>query len=100
MSSKNKKNFCCKEMESHLLGKEVALRYNERRRSYGIRILDGGTSVQAIYYCPWCGTKLPKDLTDELFDILYDELNLLDGLDDPNLPDEFKTGEWWCKRKL
>ena len=92
--------FCCEEMTYHLKEQEVALRYNEVTRSYGIKILDGGTSIQTISHCPWCATKLPKDLTDELYDILYDELHLLDGLDDPNLPDEFKTAEWWRRRGL
>lgn len=27
---------------------------------YGLMIHDGGSSVIAIAYCPWCGTKLPE----------------------------------------
>ena len=26
---------------------------------YGLIIHDGGSSVSAISFCPWCGTKLP-----------------------------------------
>ena len=29
-----------------------------RRRKFGIRVHDGGSSVIEIRYCPWCGTEL------------------------------------------
>ncbi|WP_206185881.1 hypothetical protein [Sphingosinicella sp. BN140058] len=28
--------------------------------SYGLIIHDGGSSVMAIAFCPWCGTRLPE----------------------------------------
>jgi hypothetical protein len=28
-------------------------------QAYGIMIHDGGSSMIAISFCPWCGTKLP-----------------------------------------
>lgn len=91
--------FCCSELTRHLRENEVALSYDDISRSYGIKILDGGTSSQQIYYCPWCGIKFPADVNDILYDIIYDELNL-DGPDDPKLPEEFKSREWWVKRGL
>ncbi|MBX3458280.1 MAG: hypothetical protein KF820_08020 [Candidatus Paracaedibacteraceae bacterium] len=97
---KNQRNdFCCQDIYQQLLEQEVALYYNDTLRSFGIKILDGGTSYQQITYCPWCGNKLPKDVRDKFFDIIYDELNL-DGPDDPKLPEEFKSREWWVKRGL
>lgn len=91
--------FCCKSIYKHLNEKEVAIIYGDIIRSFGIRILDGGSSYQEIKCCPWCGNKFPKELRDEFFDIIYDELNL-DGPDDPRLPEEFKSREWWVKRGL
>ncbi len=90
-------NYCCKELEQHLREKEVGIVYDRTSRWYGIKILDGGSSSQTIHYCPWCGTKLPKDLSDELGKIVFEELEL-DGFDDPRLPEEFKSDEWWKKR--
>ncbi len=95
-----KKDHCCKEMRSHLSGREIYLKYDEVCRFYGIdykKICGGG--VQGIFYCPWCGRKLPSDLTDVYFDIIIDQLKL-DGPEDQRLPKEFKSDAWWKKRGL
>jgi len=37
------------------------------RGGYGLMVHDGGSSVVAIAFCPWCGSKLPQiDEADEL----------------------------------
>ena len=86
------------------------LTYSPDHRSYTIsapRALVKKNIVWLGYrvdFCPFCGTKLPKDLTEEWFDILEKEY----GLDDPYyypeqkklIPEEFKTDEWWKKRGL
>lgn len=90
---------CCKEMEYHLHNDEICLWYSPRERFYGIFYKEGyGGGVQTIHYCPWCGIKLPKDLTDELWEC-FEQIGI-DDLDDPKIPDEFKTDEWWRKRGL
>ena len=83
---------CCEEMEFHLKGDDVAIVYIPEFREYGIKILDGGTSFQEIYYCPWCGQKLPLSLRIEWFD----KLSIL-GLEPevPNVPSEMLTDAWW-----
>lgn len=55
-----------------------------------------------IYFCPWCGTKLPHNLADEWFAILAQEYNIIDpsAKDRHKVPLEFKTYEWWKKRGL
>jgi len=56
-----------------------------------------------IEYCPWCGTKFPKDLAQEKADILQNEhLHNDDNctLDDSCFPAEFLTDQWWKKRGL
>ena len=92
-------NHCCSEFDYFIKNGEVALCYNDTYREYGINVLDGGSSFIQIKYCPWCGNKFPKDVGDEFSHIIYDELNL-DGPDDPKLPEEFKSREWWVKRGL
>lgn len=88
---------CCAEMTQHLDEGEVAITYWDRFRDYGIKVLDGGSSVQSIYYCPWCGDKLSNSLRDEWFDLI-DQLGLEPG--DAGIPDEFLSAEWWQRRGL
>ena len=92
-------NHCCFELDYFIKNGEVALCYNDIYREYGLNVLDGGSSFIQIKCCPWCGNKLPKDVGDEFSRLIYDELNL-DGPDDPRLPEEFKSREWWVKRGL
>lgn len=57
-----------------------------------------------MFYCPWCGSILPKRLRDEFFDILEKEYgidsDIFEVLHNPKLPEEFRTDEWWKKRGL
>jgi len=55
-------------------------------------------AIYTIEYCPWCGSKLPSYLGSEHIDAI--EEAGYTGFDDPNLPEEFKTDEWWKKRGL
>ena len=82
--------------------KRIQIGYRSRYRDYYIPLLNQ-SAIQGIFYCPWCGTKLPKDLLDEYFDILEKEYSI----DDPRraeeagiLLEEFKSDEWWKKRNL
>ncbi len=83
---------CCPEMTSHVSNRDIPVVYNDRFREYGIQILDGGTAVQLIAFCPWCGTVLPASLRDRWFDRLF-ALGL--EPEDPRLPEEMKSDEWW-----
>jgi hypothetical protein len=56
-----------------------------------------------ITHCPRCGTKLPRDLADEWSEIVRRDYHVTDELDDEQfkqLPQEFKTDEWWKNRGL
>ncbi len=77
---------------------------------------------QNIFYCPWCGSALPISLRGEYKTILYEQYGISDRVlynnvdsdnikdisiktDEqlqaiPNLPEEFKSDEWWKKRGL
>lgn len=92
VSSRGGGQHCCSEMAGHLEAGEVALIYDECFREYGIRILDGGSSIQLIQFCPWCGGRLPASLRDRWFERL-DELGLQPA--DPNLPHDLKSDGWW-----
>ena len=88
---------CCEQMDFHICEREKIIRYHLPTRNYGIKVTK--TVTQSIYFCPWCGVKLPSDLTDELDRIMFDELDL-DDFHDPRMPEELKTDEWWKKRGL
>jgi hypothetical protein len=75
--------------------------YNPKFREYYLQETRGKGS-RKINFCPYCGTKLPQDLSDLWFDILEKELGL-----DPwipkqrkKIPADFLTDEWWKKRGL
>lgn len=67
--------------------------YQARFDEYGLIIHDGGTSVQAIQYCPWCGTALPASKRDRWFEALAAL-----GYDDPEtqaIPEIFMSDVWY-----
>ena len=88
-------NLCCKEMETHVENKDVAITYNSKFREYGIAYLDGGSSVQLIESCPWCGSKLPTSLRDKWFSEIG-KLGLEPG--DSKIPTEFNSDKWWVEK--
>jgi hypothetical protein len=91
-------SHCCEKMVYYLDYGETALNYDERFREYGIDVLKrfGGGQI-VIDYCPWCGSRLPENLSDEWFDRLESM-----GLepDDPKVPEEMKTDAWWISEGL
>jgi len=83
---------CCEEMNLHLRAGEVAIVYLPEFREYGLKILDGGSSFQEIYYCPWCGQKLPESLRSRWFELMA-ELGL--EWDDERVPPKYLSEAWW-----
>lgn len=93
---------CCKEMTFFLEENKVAVNYSIKDREYSIN-LKNSHAIQLIKYCPWCGAKLPKELSDEWFRILEKEYGIecpLSKEENTKIPEEFKTDEWWKKRGL
>ncbi len=86
-----------KEIFDNISG-DVAIVYSPRFRRFGISVLDGGSSVVAIKYCPWTGKKLPESLGNAWFDVL--ESMGIEEPDDPRILAEFFSEEWWIKREL
>ncbi|MGC2310114.1 MAG: hypothetical protein WA432_00640 [Candidatus Babeliaceae bacterium] len=94
-------NHCCQFMNDFLKNLNISLEYSPILRHYVLLFADyaGG---QRFIYCPWCGTKLPKSLREAYFKIMW-KLGLEPGFDeynDPNIPEEFKSEEWWRKSNL
>ena len=98
---------CCEAMWAHIQDEPVdglsqgdtPIRFIPEFREYGL-ICQGedNRARQTIHYCPWCGARLPNSLKDQWFESL-EKL----GIDDPwdqDIPDEFKTEEWWMERSL
>ena len=99
MSTKHE--FCCEDMASCVNNKDWVIEYNRVTKSYLLSCRD--YIALEMKYCLFCGTKLPESLEDELHDILVEELGIKSpdyGNNDPRIPDEFKTDEWWKKRGL
>jgi hypothetical protein len=83
-------------MERNLREGETAIRYDAKFREYGIPVLDGGSSMIKIMFCPWCGQKLPESFRDKWFEVLASK-NL--DLDDPAIPQDMLSDAWW-KRSI
>lgn len=85
---------CCGQMQSMLDFNEIGLVYISKYREYGLDYRDGGSALQIIYFCPWCGVELPKSLRNEWFDRL--ESIGIDPLD-VNVPAKYTTSDWWLE---
>ncbi|WP_372511772.1 DUF6980 family protein [Carbonactinospora thermoautotrophica] len=60
----------------------------------------GDHSIQTIYYCPWCGQKLPKELGDEWVARL-EAMGIDPGDDDADrIPEAFRSDRWWKEAGL
>lgn len=104
------KGFCCEEMYSHLFRSdkrtsEIHFDYYPVFREYFIDYKkEYGGGVQLIKFCPWCGSKLAKELREEFFNILEKEYKIETDIGEyrqrKDIPQEFKTDEWWKKRNL
>ncbi|WP_342269806.1 DUF6980 family protein [Rickettsia endosymbiont of Orchestes rusci] len=96
------KEHSCKEMKIFLSESRDPIKYDPVFREYYIEI-KGSFNIITMSYCPWCGTKLPKELRNEFFDILDEygiETDIGEYIKDKRIPAEFRTDEWWKKRGL
>jgi hypothetical protein len=99
--------YCCEDMKRNVEYKDEVqdefdcpnnlITYVSNADEYGIIFHDGGTAYMRIRYCPWCGAKLPESKRSLRFEILEAM-----GCEVPwdEIPEEFKTDEWWKKRGL
>jgi hypothetical protein len=85
----------CQMMRRALRDKDAPLVFSAKLREYGIRVLDGGSSYIAIYYCPWCGKKLPGSLRKKWMRQVR-KLGFEPG--DEGIPKKFNSGRWYSTR--
>ena len=82
---------CCEDME-RLLNDGYAIEYFPRVREYGIKTEQSENMVLLMWYCPWCGQKLPDSLREKC----AKELEKFGfSLFDEDIPDRYKTDVWW-----
>lgn len=104
---------CCLGMESALASYGSPFRYIPYGREYHVEYDStfenketGEVSLgvaAGISYCPWCGSKLPKELSEEWEQEVTNKFNVIDTLDKEELkkvPEEYMTEERWRKRGL
>lgn len=97
---------CCIYMDYALSGRNGHLvEYMPEIRSYSLRFYTGDEFTgmeKELWYCPWCGTKLPQDLDGIWGKTLEREYGLTEEERDEGskIPEEFRTDEWWKKRGL
>ena len=95
--------YCCSNFEHYVI-KGTELEYDPQFHAYYL-ILNHSEHMcthQELYFCPWCGSKLPQDLGDMWSKILKEEYGIMDPIvkDKDRIPHEFQTDEWWKKRGL
>jgi len=104
-------------MEYYLNEQRALIYYNPIYREYFIGMKSYPWGKQAIFGCPWCGKKFPISLINTYIETLANEYGILfypitgkyfniqsEDFDLPdeteNIPEEFKSDEWWKKRNL
>lgn len=85
----------CPQMIAAVADPRVPLRYLPRFREYGLAI-EGGSTIQEIHFCPFCGAKLPASLRDAFFENL--EAMEMEP-ENPALPAELRSDAWWRARE-
>ncbi len=102
LTPEDKMKFCCAEIGEYIDHPDYPVKYENMFREFCIDLPPFNTL--GIEYCPWCGSKLPKDLREEWFDILEQEYGIETEIGEvrsrTDIPKEFRSDEWWKKRGL
>ncbi|MEZ5680649.1 MAG: hypothetical protein R3E14_05060 [Erythrobacter sp.] len=76
-------------MDKHPQNDWGSVNYDGRFDEYWV---PAGSARQALFFCPWCGEKLPESKRDEWFDAI--EALGLDPWND-QAPVEYQSDAWW-----
>jgi hypothetical protein len=90
--------FCCEEMRYYI--KDKVINYNCIKRIYSLPFKQ--TLGISLDYCPWCGNKLPSNLTEEFYEFLKRDhkIDLAHISEAKRFPEEFQSDIWWIRRGL
>lgn len=93
-------DYCCSKLKKLFESKYYDFRYEKQFCCTSCKRRDGGVFFE-LNYCPFCGKNI-KNKNDIYERILRRDFGVQDPYDndDPNIPLEFKTDEWWKKRGL
>jgi hypothetical protein len=86
--SKCEANVSRGHMDQHRQNDWGSVQYDSRFEEYWIH---AGSAQQCLFYCPWCGEKLPASKRDEWFDAV-ESLGLNPLRDE--VPEEFRSDVW------
>ena len=75
-------------MDAHPQNDWGTVHYDVRFDAYWV---PAGSAKQQLFYCPWCGERLPTSQRDRWFDEL--EAAGIDPNRDP-IPEAYQSGEW------
>ena len=102
-------DFCCENLEVSVERKEIVYEpVSGCFWFYFKRDYEDSYGLYHLGYCPFCGAQLPKDrkaINRDGSDPYGDALEEAVGKDycdisEDEIPEEFKTDEWWKKRGL
>ena len=94
---------CCNGMITSIERKEFKFYPQYRGVCYYIwRETDQAYGQYFIKYCPFCGAKMPQNLYGPEYEETLEKALGKDFCDikEEEIPEEFKTDEWWKKRGL
>ena len=108
--------YCCEFLQTSVERKQM--KYDPIRGSFWFYINDeewggkGAFAMSHCAFCPFCGAKLPldrcameKSYGGGMRNIYWEEIERAVGkegcdITEDEIPEEFKTDEWWKKRGL
>ena len=98
--------FCCDTMQRYIDEHNLEYKPETRMVTFYIKSNDK-TGYQPEYYgspciyCPYCGSKQPSFLDEERYNAIEETLGKeWCDITEDEIPEEFKTDEWWKKRGL
>lgn len=75
-------------MDAHSQNDWETVRYDSR---FDVYWMPAGMAKQQLFYCPWCGERLPPSQRERWFDAL--EAAGINPASDP-IPEPFQSGAW------
>ncbi|MGD1997730.1 MAG: hypothetical protein PVJ92_02325 [Candidatus Dependentiae bacterium] len=89
---------CCEVFKGHV-GTSKTVLYQKEGRLFSCFAREG--IIQQIWGCPWCGKALPRELSDEWYNLLEEQFGEdFDFEEDyEKIPKEFKSDQWWRSKE-